>query len=1372
LLGFPHRLRALRRACWLASLLACGAARTVLADAPRGAPSDTGISQAPPVDPRLATEAPPDPDAPNATRPDGPTDLDATAEVGAEKDSLPDPGDTTPPPDDAPPADDDAPPAREGAQPPPDDAQPPTDGAQPPPDDAQPTDDDAQPPPDGAQPPTDDAQPPTEGAQPTDGAQPPEAPPASPETVRDTDPLGTVEAALARLAERGFVIREKQRSSTALQGEVLRAVISGPDTDLLLFTLSVAADDGFQILLDPEASDVFSLIALRTHPGQDPGVDFVNIDHVEIVGRFREAEDAPLLRRYGDLPPGGVVPIEVVERLGTIGYLSTFRALDADTIEIRVEPGRAIRRVRIRGRLPLPERALHRALSPFSRPGRLTLGPCVSPRTLRQAPPATVCKPDALLCREWEREEISRVERHLVDQGYFEGKAKLGLACGRGSDEADLWVMLDKGRGFRIGRIEITGNVSSTDQRWIRRMFRPSVGPLLPIPKRVTRAHIEEAKDRVEREYAEPRSGPRAASRSALQLPYPGVRVDTNFDTAKDRLPPRSRRIPLSVDVQLGSGVETSFRNNDRVAESRLLPQLQLFERREPATSMTATREAENLRAYYQSRGFTLAEVRGQYGTQGLLRQLRFDIREGPKLRLRAIDFTDTPSVPGPVDASIRRELRKGRKLAPRGAFSDNAARSDLGQILRAYAQAGYLCATAQLRVAFWPEGLDQPGAHATLDLLTKVDTAGSPTWIERQLSPEGLAALRKKRRGGVYVRVEVDPGPRIMTSGRETVRHLEIPIPQSRDLEGVPLADRGAWGAADMLQDGPLRRDTDARAGGIPLHLGLDRKAEREIERRYREHGFPIADSEIRWIYKSATGETHRVSQAERLTDPSVGLCQEQHNRSTTAVDTEISVYEGRTATFGSTLIRGNFKTRRWVIAREISWKEGEAYDRKQADVTRRRIEGTGTMETVQVLEQPTNCEFHDDPEQDCVVHEVISVQEAKDRAMDLEWGFGFATLDPFYVFIRPTFPNMFGTGWDLRIDAHYGTNIAIPRFCDSNEGCYERSGRLSLSRQRIFASVLGLELNGQIQRRATPARGVIDSALGELRLNLPIENEWHLHWSYLIQAANISKGVVKPTFGPSLGCANGGCSPPNRSEAIVPDRTGALETGVTWTRVDNAFNPEKGFIADADFLLASPYLGGLDWWVRLQASWQHFLPLPGREQRFAFRYALRYGHAIPIRGWPGSHTTSVPEVWRFFGGGTADLGMRGIEPQMMLVDIEEIPTGYGGSTLRPLAQGGHIRALATFALQVTTVRDFLGGRLAHSLFVDLGVLTQRWRDVVPLRDIRRSIGVNIVKWDIRIVTVSLGYAILVPNWIIPGNVRPTDDRNGRVVFDVGATF
>lgn len=124
------------------------------------------------------------------------------------------------------------------------------------------------------------------------------------------------------------------------------------------------------------------------------------------------------------------------------------------------------------------------------------------------------------------------------------------------------------------------------------------------------------------------------------------------------------------------------------------------------------------------------------------------------------------------------------------------------------------------------------------------------------------------------------------------------------------------------------------------------------------------------------------------------------------------------------------------------------------------------------------------------------------------------------------------------------------------------------------------------------------------------------------------------------------------------------------------------------------------------------------------------------------------------------------------MLVDIEAVNEGGGIQRLHYVAQGGHIRALASIALQVVSLQDFLGGKIAHSLFFDFGVLTQKWSQVQFARDFRRSVGVNFLKWDISIVTLALGYAVLLPNAIAPGNVKPIDDRNGRFVFDVGITF
>jgi outer membrane protein assembly factor BamA len=521
-------------------------------------------------------------------------------------------------------------------------------------------------------------------------------------------------------------------------------------------------------------------------------------------------------------------------------------------------------------------------------------------------------------------------------------------------------------------------------------------------------------------------------------------------------------------------------------------------------------------------------------------------------------------------------------------------------------------------------------------------------------------------------------------------------------------------------------------------------------------------------------------VPGAHRLADPDIGMCQAYTSGTAVEVETELSVYEGRRGTFGDTLLRGNFKTRGWALRRQFEYKSGDVYDRSRTDATLTNIEGLGVSESVEVTPYPVDCELETDapnPNQ-CVVHHVLEMREAKDVAMNISGGLGFATLDPIYLFLNPRFPNMWGTAWDFEVLGHYGFNTqsvpaGVPFLGDcAGQACYERSVRGNLIRPRIFGTRFTLDVGGTYQLRLTPARGRIESAIGTLNFSAPINNRLQIFFGYLIQRANISQDVVKPAFDPSVPDRG---SPPgviNRRDAIVADRTAGLRVGLTYNNTENPFNPDKGVIASADALFASPIFGGIDWFVRLDAGFQHFIPIPRTDNRLNFRYSLRYGQAIPLPGLPITDTRSVPEVWRYFGGGTVDLGVRGLLPETMLVDIEEVDEGAGVTRLHYTAQGGHIRALATIALQVVTVKDFLGGSIAQSLFFDFGVLAQKWSQLQFSRDFRRSVGVNFVKWDIKFVTLALGYAVLIPNAIAPGNVKPIDDRNGRFIFDVGITF
>ncbi|MBA3547661.1 MAG: BamA/TamA family outer membrane protein [Nannocystis sp.] len=1197
------------------------------------------------------------------------------------------------------------------------------------------------------------------------------------------DPMRLIDAVLDGLEKQGFVLGPRLRAAD-LRGAACATSLQGGDASFLYYQLQRTADEGYVFVLLPTGPQQQELIARPALENEERGILLANVERLRIAGRYLPGDSSVRLRKILGLEPGNLSPAAISAQLQQLGYRARFTPEGKGEITVTVEPGRSIRRVRVRGHIPLSKRDIQRELSVAARPGALARGDCTTPKAARREPRPSICAPDDPACAQWEADEIERLERYMFDKGYLRGKADLALVCGRNSEEADLHVYLKKGPAYRVPwrKLTVHGNMPPADQRWMRRAFWPRVRAT-PFPARLTREWVDDAKERAERRYAEPRDNIiQATAAPQLSLPYPEIQIETSYENLRRGEVPPGNKIPLDVTVDLGRGVKSSFLGNRSFSDLRLRSQLQLFKRRESPSVQAAVREAANLRAYYQSKGFLLASVRGRYEEFGSKAPgaLYFQINEGPLTTIRSVEQVITRGVPPRVANDIERQFDLERKLKRGGRFTEAHVVDDLTALITRFQDRGYLCARAVVDVAFWPEGLNRKGEHATADVDTILRREPNPTWAERDFSPAGLAALRKRGRANLYVRITVEPGPRVFTARRnEQVRYLDVPIPGDRNIEDLPVHTDGEWGARRIFSGTPMRREGDTRPGGVAVSLGLDRDVEEAVIDRYRDSGFPIADAELRWLYTDpATGQVMAVPNARRLADPDIGMCQAFTSGTAVELEAELSVYEGKKGTFGDTLLRGNFKTRGWALRRQFAHQAGAQYRRADSEQTRDNIDGLGVAESVDITPYPVGCEL-DSTSDECVVHHVLEMRESKDYALKLEGGFGFATLDPFYVFLHPTFANMWGTAWDLELLGHYGFNTSnvpagVPFLGDcAGQRCYERSARANLTRQRIFASPLTFSLGGQYQQRLTPARGRIDSAIGTLTFTYPINKRWQTYFGYLIQRSNISQDVVKPVFDPAVPEDGGAAGIVNRRDAIVSDRTGALQVGFNYTNVeDNPFNPDDGILASADLKFASPYLGGIDWFIRADLSWQHFIPIPRTQGRLNFRYALRYGQAIPLPGLPLTDTRSVPEIWRYFGGGTVDLGVRGLLPETMLVDIERIDVGGGVQRLHYVAQGGHIRALATIALQVVSINDFLGGKIAHSLFFDFGILTQKWSQVQFNRDFRRSVGINFLQWNIKIVTLALGYAVLLPNAIAPGNVKPIDDRNGRFVFDVGIVF
>lgn len=1191
------------------------------------------------------------------------------------------------------------------------------------------------------------------------------------ETADPNDPLYAVAQALTTLKSGRFEILDCAPLADALRGRGTEARLRGLAQDLLLYVLSNLATDGYAIELAAAAPGELFVSARPSPRGRQGTLRYVGVERVSIAGSFLAGDSPDRLVRITALEPGTFFPDVVARQLEALGYRTVFVPEQSGHVRVDIQPGRSIRRIRVHGASPLSRRVVQRQLSIAARPGAMAAGRCVHPRELRGRSRPPICPAADVACREWERDEVTRLEQYLFDAGYMRGTATLGLSCGRAADEADLHIYLDKGKGHRIARRDVVvSGAPEADEGWLEREFMPRF--LLVRRKRVTREFMEARTEAVESSYAEPSRTQTVVRARGDRQPHPQVKVGSSYDELGPGNPPPDRDLALRIDVDLGPAVEATFTRPPTATSRRpltftraqLTQQLQVYARRDPPSQSMATREAANLRAFYQSRGYLLARISGVHEDFGALQKLRFEIDEGPRVRIKALDLVTPQQVPPAVLDRVERRWRDERALRRRGHLSEVDLLADIGVLLAAYNDEGYLCATASARLGFWPAGLDTPGAHAELTPSMLVAGRPEPAWLD-QFDSRGIAALLQQDDASLFVRLIVEPGPRVVTGRSESVRYLDEPIGPSRRVVHAPASDTGRWGAHRILHDTALRAPGSDEPGGVPVTTETARESAESIASYYRDDGFPVADAEVTFRLRDAKAQrTIDLLDIRDIADPAADLCSIPAPGRPLVVDPVVHVYEGRTGEFGDVLIRGNFKTRPWVLERELDFETSDTYRRQHVDRSLARMQATGIARSIRHREYPVGCDLSDTGT--CTVHQVITVDEAKDQLADLQFGVGSMTLNPLYAFARPRFPNLAGTAWDLEAEGSWGF-VPPPQWnllnqCGTTNECYERSARASLLRPRFLGTAVDLDLTGQYRRRATPARGRIDSAIGNLRLSWRLGNHWSFYGGYLLQLANISKDLVKPSLGAS------GDAVISRGEAIVQDRTGLLETGAVYTRVDNAFNPERGFIlgAEGKFAFAAPYIGGNDWWARGDLVWQHFVPIPRTRERLSLRYSLRYGHAIPVTKLD---TQSVPEVWRYFGGGTVDLGLRGILPETMLVDVEQIELPFGGALYRPRAQGGHIRLLGTVAWQLVSVKDLFGGKLAHSVFYDAGVLTQRWRHVQLGRDYRHSIGFNALKLDVELVTLALGYAVLVPT---RNNVRPTDDPNGRVVFDVGITF
>jgi len=384
--------------------------------------------------------------------------------------------------------------------------------------------------------------------------------------------------------------------------------------------------------------------------------------------------------------------------------------------------------------------------------------------------------------------------------------------------------------------------------------------------------------------------------------------------------------------------------------------------------------------------------------------------------------------------------------------------------------------------------------------------------------------------------------------------------------------------------------------------------------------------------------------------------------NRETRKVDVTFQVREGPRVYVDRIDIVGNTQTLDYVIRREMSVVEGDAYNRALVDRSRRQIRGLGFFKEVEITETPGSA-----PDRTA-----LQVKVEEQPTGELSFSAGYSSVDQLVLDLGITQRNFRGRGQDVRARVSVGSlrqqldfSFTEPRFLgrDVAAGIDVYGYRYDLSDYSSYkTTTYGTTLRANFPLSLN-ARGSLRYSLRQDEIEIPNSD-------FLCN-----------------GDPNDPTSVPLLSQALCGQLgsriTSLVGYGIRFDRRNDYLNPTRGFYVD--FVQDFAGLGGNVNYVRTEAEggWYH-----GFTKDFILSLT---GSAGYVEGWAGD---SVRINDRFYKGGNTFRGFEtaGIGPRDM-------------SSGRADSLGGKAYAIATAELTVPTFLPEQYG-IKAALFTDVGTL------------------------------------------------------------------
>jgi outer membrane protein insertion porin family len=434
-------------------------------------------------------------------------------------------------------------------------------------------------------------------------------------------------------------------------------------------------------------------------------------------------------------------------------------------------------------------------------------------------------------------------------------------------------------------------------------------------------------------------------------------------------------------------------------------------------------------------------------------------------------------------------------------------------------------------------------------------------------------------------------------------------------------------------------------------------------------------------------------------------------------------SVEEGSRVYVERINVRGNARTRDYVVRREFDLSEGDAYNQALINRAERRLNRLGFFKAVKITSEPGSS-----PDR-----VIVNVNVEDQSTGEFSVSGGYSTADGFIAEVSVAEKNFLGRGYYVKVGASLGEN--------SNGYDFSFTDPYFLGR-RISA---GFDAYIKNRDKTSYASYELKTVGGGLRLGLPITDNFTAGVNYQIYQREIDidpelkDGCYRDSNGLLAGtCLDGvtGELDPREVSVALQQAEGKTLTSLAgyslvWNSLDSNLNPKDGI--RAEFRQDFAGLGGDSEFIRTTLDARYYHELPGE------MVGMIRGQAGHIYGW-GDEDLNILD--HFFKG--PDL-VRGFKTSGIGARDEETGDALGGTV--------YAGATAEVLFPLWGIPKDFG--LRGAVFADAGTLLDykgcdtacgfgdgRDLDVVgDDGDIRSSVGVSLL-WQSPLGPLRFDYA------------------------------